>query len=290
MEQDNKPQNVVVETYAEDMAEVIGSDTEGLVKKIIQGEEEHEKEKKNLSPESKQNKIFMLVGALLIIIALGTLSFFILTTKVETVMVEKQFTPLIFNDKSVYPEIVGLKNDEIAQTVLSEINTTSVKARGVEGIYLTENKKIIGLRRFLVLTKSNFIPGGNTAFVSDSFLLGVVKGQASTDNSAGNGFFLLLKVRGTADVFDSMHNWEAKMFSDLHGFLGVSITADTNYLLTKNFEDGIIENKNARILYDKGGKIILMYIFVDENSVVITNSQDTAHEIVLRLASSQTTQ
>jgi len=77
------------------------------------------------------------------------------------------------------------------------------------------------------------------------------------------------------------------MFYDLHGFFGIGITSETNYLLTKNFEDGIVENKNARILYDNEGKIILMYVFADDTSVVITDTQETVHEIMLRLASGQ---
>ena len=70
--------NRIVETYAGDMAEVIGDDTQGmgLVKKIIHGEEKHQEEKKNFSPESKKNKLFVLVGAVLIVLALAILSFF----------------------------------------------------------------------------------------------------------------------------------------------------------------------------------------------------------------------
>ena len=54
MEKDDKTHNKIVQTYAEDMAKVLENNTEGLVKKIIHGEEEHEQEKKNLSPKSKK--------------------------------------------------------------------------------------------------------------------------------------------------------------------------------------------------------------------------------------------
>jgi hypothetical protein len=107
---------------------------------------------------------------------------------------------------------------------------------------------------------------------------------------AGKDFFILLKVRSTADIFNALRAWEGKMFFDLHGFLGINISSDTNYLLTKEFQDGIVENKNARILYDKMSKIVLMYIFADDNSVIITNAQNSAREIMLRLAGSQTKQ
>jgi hypothetical protein len=280
--------NAIVETYADDMAKVIENDTQGLVKKIIHGEEEHEMEKRNLSPQSKKNRLFMLGGILLIILALTTLSFFIFKTKkVDTVEVEKQFVPLIFNDQSAYLEISGLKKDEIVQTVFNEVNNTKVKVGGVEGIYLTENKQIIGLRRFIALIKGNFIPGENTLFVKDDFLLGVMlTGLKSASPTAGN-FFILLKVRSTADIFDSLRIWENKMLIDLHGFLGIDISNDTNYLFTKDFEDSIVENKNARVLYNKDGNTVLMYIFVDDNFVIITDSQIVAHEIMLRLASGE---
>ncbi|MFA5791994.1 MAG: hypothetical protein WC884_03065 [Candidatus Paceibacterota bacterium] len=276
----------IVQTYAGDMAEVIENDTEGLVKKIIHGEEQHEAEKRNLSPLSKKNKILMFVSILLIIFALIIFfSFFKKNTNI--VDVEKQFASLIFNDQNSFLEILGFKKEEIIQTVLNKINTTKVKVGGVEGIYLTENKQIIGLRRFITLIKSSFSPGDNTLFINDNFLMGVVlSGLKSTSPTAGD-FFILLKARSTADIFDALRKWEDNLLSDLHGFLGINISSDTNYLFNKNFEDNIIENKNARVLYDKDGQLVVMYFFADDNSVVITNTQNSAHEIMLRLISNR---
>ena len=282
--------NVVVETFAEDMADFIGSSAGGLVKNIIHSEEEHEKETKNLTPQSKKNVVFMSLGFLLLAIALITSSFLFFRPDTNTVSVAKQFTPLIFNDQITPLEILGFKKDDIAQAVLSEIGKTKVKSNGVEGIYLTENKQTIGLRRFITLINAHFSPSDNPVFVSDNFLLGVVKNQANTDVTAGTGFFILIKVRSATDIFDSMRAWEPNLLTDLHGFLGLNISSDTNYLFTKDFQDGIVQNKNARILYDQKGNIVLMYLFADDNSVVITDSQNAAREIVLRLASSQIVQ
>jgi hypothetical protein len=280
----------IVETYAQDMAETLENDRKGLVKKIIHGEEKHEEEKKNLSPESKKNKLFMLAGFLLILFALIILLFFLFRKEDNTVPVEKQFIPIIFNDQSILLEVSRLKKEEIIQIVLNEINTTKLKAGGVEGIYLTENKQIIGLRRFISLIESNFIPGDNTLFVNDNFLLGVVNNEgepASASVTVGKNFFILLKVRSSADIFEALRAWEGKMFSDLYGFFGLNISADTNYLLTKEFQDGIVDNKNARVLLGKDDQAVLMYVFANDNSVVISSSQNTAHEIILRLTSSQ---
>lgn len=276
-----------VETLAGDMADVLQNDREGLVKKIIHGEEEHEKEKINLSPESKKNKLFMFAGIVLILLAFITLSFFIFNQSPNTVPVEQQFVPLIFNDQSIYIEVSALTKEELARSVLNEIDATKMKAGGLKGIYLTENKQIVGLRKFIVLTKGSFVPDSNTLFVSDNFMMGVVNTPASPGPETGAGFFILLKVRSNTDIFESLRTWEKNMLTDLHSFLGISVNSGTNYLFTKSFADGIVENKNARMLYDKDGRLILMYIFADDNSVIITDKNFAAHEIMLRLAGSQ---
>lgn len=287
MDKEKITKNVLVETYAEDMAKVLENDKEGLIKKIIHGEEEHQAEKKNLSPESKKNKIFMIIGMSLIFLALLTLSYFAFRKNVNTVPVQQQFTPIIFNDNKSLVEVAGLDNDGIMQAILNKVKTSTVKDGGVDGIYLTENKQSVWLRKFVTLIKSSFVPGDNTFFVSDNFLMGIVKNKVDPTMPDGSGFFILLKMRSIADIFGAMRSWENKMLFDLHRAFGIDITKDTNYLFTKNFDDGIVENKNARILHDKDGKIVIAYVFADENSVIISDSQKAVNEIMLRLASAQ---
>ncbi|HEY4513612.1 MAG TPA: hypothetical protein VJH06_03830 [Candidatus Paceibacterota bacterium] len=312
MEKDSQKKSKVVQTYAEDMAKVIESNKEGLVKKIIHDEEQHEEEKRNLSPQSKKNEFFMLFGLILILTSFTALFFFFSTRDVPSIPEQEQSAPIIFTDKSALLEVAGLKKGEIEKKVLEEISTTTVKVGGVEAIYLTVNKSLIGLRKFIVSIDGNFVPGDRN-FVDDNFLMGVVNSKiksATPDTPASpalggsqgmtvsflraepvpptsKDFFILLKIRSIADIFNAMRTWENKMFPDLHGFLGIDLSPDTKYLLTKNFEDGIVENKNARILYDKENKMVIMYVFADDNSVIITTTENAVDEIMLRLASSR---
>ncbi|MDR3519353.1 MAG: hypothetical protein P4L63_00475 [Candidatus Pacebacteria bacterium] len=284
----HEPPHGVVETFAGDMADIMGGDTEGLVKKIIHGEQDKEAEKKNLSPQSRKNKAYMFMGFLLLVLAVSLSVFFFSKRKTtDTVAVQPQFTPLIFTDQNTSFEISGMKKEQIAQTVFNEVASTTVQPDGVEGIYLTENKQLIGLRRFITLIGSHLSLVNDTDFVSDNFLLGVVKNQNNADVNSGTGLFILMKVRSATDIFDSLRSWEPNIVNDLHGFLGINLSSTTQYLFTKSFQDGVVENKNARILYDQNGSIVLMYIFADDNSVVITDSLPAAQEIILRLASVQ---
>lgn len=288
MEKNRDIKNKLVQTYAEDMAKVIQDDREGLIKKIIHGEQEHEMEKKNISPTSRKNRFLLIMGLLFLSVSLGTLAFFFSEKENNTVPVGEQFIPIIFNDRSTFLEISGFNKERISQTMVNAVNTTTVKSGEVDGIYLTENKKIVGLRRFIDLIKGSFVPNSNPLLVRDNFLLGVVNSQnKETPTASSKDLFLIIKVRSTADIFDSLRAWEAKMFSDLHGLFGFDITSGTKYLLTAPFQNSIVGNKNARILYDKDNNIIMMYVLADDDSVVITNTENAAYEIMLRLASSK---
>ncbi len=301
MEKDNKLKNKNVKTYTSDMVQAIESDKGGLIKKIIHEEEAHEAEKVNLSPSSKRNRLFMLISFLLIFLAFIILLFLAFSSKnLNTVPVAQQFTSIIFADQTDFKAIDGLNKDQIFSTILNQVANTDIKAGGVEGIYLTENKKVIGFKEFITLLKTNFSMD-QINLVSDNFLLGalnsVAKPVASTDGSTlptdkntktlDKGLFILLKVRSFTDIFPVMQVWEDKMLYDLSSLFKVNISPDTNYLFTKDWEDGVVSNKNARILRDKNGNIVLMYVFLNDSSLLITNSEAATNEVILRLNSSQ---
>ena len=286
MEESNK-KNVIIETYAEDMAQVVGDNQDGIVKKIIEEQEKHDAENKKTSPETNKNKIFLFLGILFVFLSLAAVVLVLLFKKeILTVEVKPQYVPIIFTDKTEFREISSLKKEEILQTIVNEVNTAEVKYGGVEGVFLTVDKKVIGLKKFLELIEAK-IDQTKMSFIEDNFLIGATNMANKEDLNPKRDLFILIKMRSIADVFEPMHLWEGKMFSDLSSLFGVKINADTKYLLTKDFEDGFIQNKNARILRDKDGKIVLMYVFAEEDSLIITNSEVAVREVMLRLASSR---
>ena len=75
---EEKTKNKGIETYAGDLASVLDSKEEGLVRKLIHEQEELDSETRKNSPESKQNQKFLFIGLILIIVALGALSFILI--------------------------------------------------------------------------------------------------------------------------------------------------------------------------------------------------------------------
>ncbi|MEI6580770.1 MAG: hypothetical protein WCO07_01215 [bacterium] len=279
MENENNTKNKNAETYTGDMIKAVDGSEGIYMRKVIEEQEEHEAEIQELSPESQRNKYFMFIGVFLLACSLGALIFLAVFKKeIFTVSVQPEFVPMIYLDEMGFKEIGGLTKDQISQSVSNEVLLTEIKQGGVLGTYFTVDKKIIGLRKFLSLIFAN-IDQKRMNFVDDNFLIGVT-------NTENKNLFMLWKIRSMTDVFDVMRSWEEKMFYDLHGFFGINITPDTKYLLTKNFEDGIIQNKNARILRDNDGNIVMMYVFSSDTSLIVTNSELSVHEIMLRLSSS----
>jgi hypothetical protein len=280
MKEKKKVEDVTLETYMGDMARVVSDSSEnGMIKKVIEEEEKHGTENKRKSPENQMNKIFLSVGAVLIILAFVAVSLvFFFRKEIFTVEVKQPYVPIIFTDQTAFKEISNFKKEQITQTILNEAKTAEFKIGGIEGIYLTLDKKVLGFRKFLELINAN-LDQTKIPFINDNFLIGAT-------NKEGIDLFILLKMRSIADVFEGMRLWESKMFFDLHGFFGMELNSETKYLLTKDFEDGIVQNKNARILRDNEGEIIMMYIFAEEDSLIITNSEIAVKEAMLRLASS----
>ena len=279
--EEEKIKNNSVRTYVEDMSAVIKENKDGVIKKIIHEQEEHEQEKVNLSPESGRNKTFLFVGFLLILFAIITLFFLVFfREQIFTVPLDQKYIPIIFTDQNKFLEIGGLSKSKITQSLLNELNTTKVKVNGVESVYLTDYEKVVGFDGFLSLIKSE-APNELQNLVNKNFLFGIF------NNKDKKNLFILLKVKSFLDIFPVLHTWESKLFSDLAPFFGVEINANTSYLLIKNFEDGIVKNKNARILYDKDGGIVLAYVFVDDTFLIITNSVESASEAIIRLESSK---
>ena len=286
MENENKLKSRNIETYTDDMVKAIEGGSGGTIKKMIHEEEEYEEEKKNISPKSRKNRLFMILGIFLILLSFAVLIFFVfLKKKTSTTALAPQISQMIFTDQTDFKDIDGLSPDQIVNTVLNQISESKVKTGGIEGVYLMKNKAIIGFNDFISSIKSS-LDGTDLSSLKSSFLLGAHNSDLQSGYS-GTGFFVLLPINSFSSAFSLMKNWEGKMLSDLHGFFKIDISPVTNYLFTKGWEDGIVANKNARVLNDNNGHPVLMYIFVDNSYVVITDSEGAAREVILRLNSSK---
>jgi hypothetical protein len=104
-----------------------------------------------------------------------------------------------------------------------------------------------------------------------------------------NQAFLILRTQSYEQTFSGMLNWEPNMRQDLNplfsrtpsphqGNENADLTAAQN-----KFVDRIVENHDTRVIENPYGDILLLWGFVDRNTLVITTNEATFREIISRL-------
>ena len=282
-----------VHTLAGDMQDVLSENKGGVVKEMIHAEEKREADRIERSPETPKNQRFLMFGALMIVIALVAVVFSALNKESFVLNVSPKFEPIIFNDHYEFIPIDDMELPKIVEQLYLVRDFSEVEAGGIEGAYMASGNRILGLSSFLEILESDFRPTREN-FLKENFMSGFfitqTKPPRPTDGNppkAEGDLFLILETRTFVDLFDDMKEWEERMFLDLHELFQIELSPATGHLLTKDFQNHIVGNKDGRALfYDQGG-IALMYVYAGDSFVIITDSEDAAIEVIARLAGSR---
>ncbi|MDE2213088.1 MAG: hypothetical protein KGJ34_00955 [Patescibacteria group bacterium] len=122
-----------------------------------------------------------------------------------------------------------------------------------------------------------------------TFLLGV-------HSFDGNQAFLIFTTNSYDQAYAGMLSWEDTMQTDLSPLFDrtppIHIPEEGNtaaeaiaapQLLQSPFSDLVVDNEDARVIQDSSGDILLLWTFVDRQTLVITTNQYTLQEIISRL-------
>ncbi len=271
-----------VHTLSNDIAHEAEAGTPGTIRAIIDAEEGRENEKEHMKIGYSVNQLYMIFGFVALILSVGLLYYFIFFIAVKNNSGENQFVQdaknMFLVDKLDSIEIAGLNKTKSLKIIADESEKVVLPEGQIQAFNLVENKKQLSLARFLQITEANIsLPEGN--IFSSDFMYGVFSNK-------GNHPFFVFKVKSMNDAFTTMRNWENKMLYDLGQIFNYEISPNTQQLLTRDFEDEIIQNKNARVLYDDLGSIVIMYVYLDDTTVLISNYAGIADEIIERKSSS----
>jgi hypothetical protein len=100
----------------------------------------------------------------------------------------------------------------------------------------------------------------------------------------GGSRFLILKTSYYSNAFAGMLKWEEEIYNDLREILilekasspfGTGTTTADYEIKKTSFFDGIISNRDARILKDPKQKTLLIYTFLDNETILIAPNENT---------------
>jgi hypothetical protein len=106
--------------------------------------------------------------------------------------------------------------------------------------------------------------------------------QAPAPRLADESIFIIIKLESFENAFAGMLAWEAKMLEDLGPLFSTRELA-ANTPSDTAFEDVTERNKDARVLRNPEGEVVLLYSFFDNNTLIITDSEETLRVILNRL-------
>jgi len=291
------PRRTIIRTYKSDVEETVSSNHLSSVNiALAENKKMMEKltESKEAGKKDKKNYTIILISFFLVI--LGVLAvvipvFFVNKKYTPVVATVNRISPIITPDSTEDLKLEDLDVTRISRTLSERVEQSSIRVGSVRGVYLTEKnlddtRNVININKFINLLKFN-IPDLLSRTLKSDYLFGM-------HNFDGNQKFLILKVGSYDNAYSGMLAWEIdlwKNFKDLFDLVDPDAPVTANDVFAediKTFHDIVVRNKDCRDVEDKKGNTLLLYCIPDKETIVITTSQNTFKEILLRMTSKQT--
>jgi len=296
---ENKERGSSIRTYEADVERVLKSKNESVSSMVLAEQKRREEESKKIQNLEKKktssNLRFwpILLASILVIGGIGAITYsFLLKPGASPEVREPLPEPIIFSNQELILETDTLKKREIIIS-LGEIRREYKGSLGsILNVFVTlgqqENRKVLSSTEFLNRIDAN-APSSLIRNLSPLMMYGV-------HSFSGNPGFFIFKVKSFEPVFAKMLDWERDMFSDLGEILyenpnetlfGVSTSTERSVGNIVPFTDLVIKNKDARVLKNNEGNIVLLYAFPDRETLIITTNPSTFNEILNRLTAAR---
>ena len=251
-----------------------------------------------LAPERLWVRTAMILGGVFLLTAAAGVLYFVLTRD-TSVLVEGQLqAPFIFVDDT---QIIEVRRGDSRAAVVQKLETArksaSLALGSVARLYPatpTQDKEapqLLTATELLGVMASN-MPEELARALQPAYLLGV---HVFDENQP----FLILRVDSYGQGFSGMLAWERVMQNDLEPLFTRRVAAHvktqqasstaTSTLseqpIQTQFVDKIVENRDARVIQNGYGDILLLWTFLSRNTILITTNEYTMREVISRLSS-----
>ncbi len=265
-----QPQNSPLKslrTYQGDIEAVVGKEKTSVVS-IALAEQKREVERPEIrnEPEPPQisffaelrNKSFVTAGIGLVIFGIVIIAtVYVINYFNKPTMVTQNASLITFN-KQIPVAVASSTRSAVMGALRSDIQSFSMPINSV--LYL---KPDVDSQTFLsVLTPD--VPPILLRSLNGQYMVGAYVFDK-------NEPFILLTTTDYSSAFTGMLSWETTMPQDFSGLFSIPINTGTStpYIFT----DEALSNKDTRIIKDENGATVLLYSFLDKNTLLITTNE-----------------
>lgn len=186
----------------------------------------------------------------------------------------------VFTDEQISVELGkdGLPA-ELTASLRRALNDGEVKSGRLVQLQLTAGGQTLPLKTFLERLQLPW-PEALARAVEPSFLLG------RYDNGPQPTALLILKITDYDRGFAGLRQWEKyliTLFQRLTGRINLTSPANSGTSTAPTFQDQLRNNLELRVL-KKDDQTILLYVWLDQNTVAIIETETTLDEIIARRA------
>ena len=281
-------------TFKEDVEDAVKKSNASLIsiaakEEVRRGAQSKAHEEVSALPTRVRSRVFLIFAIIaLFTIGIGVLLVVFLRSGPER---PQEFFPTspIFVDESVELPLGDLTARELLETLTALRNDTTLSLGLVRQVFATEvattgEKRIVPPATFLrrLATRS---PDALLRTLKGPYLVGI---HVFDDNQP----FLLFTVDSFEQSFAAMLAWEPYLAEDLRPLFprnpgprsfGGGVIAPSLTVIPSIFRDRIVENKDTRVLTNEYGDILLLWTFLDRDTLFITTNEGTLREGTTRI-------
>lgn len=250
-------------TYQGDIQETLAN-TKGSITSIFTAEQSKKAgmdTPQQINGTETRNKIFVLIGSLLLILGITTVVSIYYFKSTETVATANQNKAIIgFTEEKIMPTANSTQS-ELLSNILKEKQAFKLPVNSV--LYLNtadEKGSPLNIKSLIELLFSR-IPAELGRTLDPKYMLGIY----SFDT---NEPFIILTESDFGISYSGMLKWEETMVSDF-----ASLFAIPSGINITTFEDEALKNKDLRVVKDANRKTFLLYSFLDKNTILITTNE-----------------
>ncbi|PIT91126.1 hypothetical protein COU17_02080 [Candidatus Kaiserbacteria bacterium CG10_big_fil_rev_8_21_14_0_10_49_17] len=298
-----------IRTFKGDIAEAVKHQRASLIS-ITAAEENRRAQAPQPTLEEKRpgtTKRLIIAGLAggLVVAGLAAIFFVFFYKQTQTVSVPEDVPSLVFVDSQSFVNISNKGRRAILADLTAEKETVRLTLGSLGQLIPYEERDtgpaLLTGREFLEAIEVR-APNELLRVLDDTYTLG-----AHVFN--GNQAFLILQPKIFKNAFAGMLEWEPYLVEDLAPLFGevlpdrvpefidesatttaTSTPTQTGTLpgeLVRKFEDIVLRNKDVRALKNDAGKIVLLYTFPDQQTLIITTNEFTLTEILTRFSTTR---
>ncbi|HBD24689.1 MAG: hypothetical protein A2566_03120 [Candidatus Zambryskibacteria bacterium RIFOXYD1_FULL_40_13] len=266
---ETKPSVKSLRTYQGDVEEAVQKNSFSATTILVAEQKRKEENPETIdTPEDARdrNKFFAMAGGILLILGVLTVaSIYYIKSREEIAVLEQTKTLMSFSREKLMP-VTDLTRDEFIDSILTEKRAFDLPVNSVLYINVVDKlNKPESIDTLLSLLGPQMPSALKRAFEKE-YMLGVYSFEA-------NEPFIILKTKDFPSSYSGMLKWEENMVFDIGRLFSVPEG-------TAGFVDEAFRNKDLRVLKNDNKKTVLLYSFIDKNTLIITANENVLMAII----------